>query len=85
MGKAKFCPAMWFSGFFGVGALVHVVRLLTGFSLVVAGHEIPLMVSGVIVLVGGILSVALLMVSLKRPCESGHSHEKHEKGSCCGL
>ena len=80
MGKAKaeFCPAMWFSGFFGLGALVHLARLIAGFSVVIAGREIPLAVSGIIALVFGILSVGLLIVSLKRPCET-----KKEGASCC--
>ena len=76
--KAKFCPAMWLSGFFGVGALIHLVRLIAGFSLVVAGREISLAMSGAIALVFGILSAGLLVLSLKRPCET-----KKEGGSCC--
>lgn len=69
--KSRFCPAMWFSGFFGLGALIHLVRFIAGFSLVVGGREIPLSVSGTLALVLGILSLALLIVSLKRPCEAG--------------
>ena len=71
--KVKFCPAMWFSGFFGLGALGHLVRLITGFSVVIAGREIPLAFSKVAVLVFGILSIGLLILSLKKPCGSGKS------------
>ena len=77
-GKVKFCPAMWFSGFFGLGAVAHFVRLMTGFSVVIAGREIPFAASGIAVLVFGILSVGLLIVSLKRPCET-----KREGASAC--
>lgn len=69
--KVKFCPAMWFSGFFGLGAFVHLVRLTMHFSVVIAGHEIPLSFSAVAASVFGVLSIGLLIVSLKRPCESG--------------
>lgn len=77
--KTKFCPAMWFSGFFGLGTLVHLVRLITGFSLVIADHPISRSFSGVAAFVFGILSGVLLIVSLKRPCESG----KTGTSSCC--
>ena len=59
MEKAKFCLAMWFSGFFGFGAVVHWVRLITGFSVVIGGREIPLAFSGAAVLVLGGLSAGL--------------------------
>jgi hypothetical protein len=77
--KARFCPALWFSGFFGLGAVVHVVRLITGFSVVIGGREIPLEFSGVAVIVFGILSVGLLILSLKRPCET----KKEGASVCC--
>ena len=78
MEKSKFCPALWFSGFFGLGALVHLIRLVTGFSVVIAGREIPIAFSAVAALVFGVLSVGLLIVSIKRPCETGK-----DKGHCC--
>ena len=78
-GKAKFCPAMWFSGFFALGAVVHVVRLIAGFSIVVAGREIPLAASGIAVLAFGVLSAGLLILSLKRPCET----KKEGSSVCC--
>ncbi len=78
-GKTKFCPALWFSGFFGLGAIAHLVRAVTGFSLVVAGREIPVSFSAAIALVFGALSAALLILSVKRPCEG----EKDKGSSCC--
>lgn len=66
--KPNFCPATWFSGFFGLGALVHLVRLLLRFPLVVNNYEVSLATSGVLVVVLGALSLTLLWVSLKRPC-----------------
>ena len=77
--KAKFCPAMWFSGFFGLGAIVHLVRLIAGFSLSVGGQEIPLAASGLVALICGVLSAGLLVVSLKRPCEG----QKEGNPVCC--
>ena len=77
--KTQFCPAMWLSGFFALGALVHLVRLIGGFSLVVAGHAIPLAVSGWFALIAGIFSIGFLIVSLKRPCEKG----KEGTSGCC--
>ncbi len=77
--KAKFCPAMWFSGFFGLGAVVHLVRLITGFSVVIGGREIPRAFSGAAVLVLGGLSAGLTILSLKRPCGT----KKDESSTCC--
>jgi len=64
----KFCPALWFSGFFGLGAIVHLIRLLTRVSLIVGNYQVPLGVSLVVFVVFGGLSLGLLFVGLKRPC-----------------
>ncbi len=77
--ETKFCPAMWFSGFFGLGAMVHLIRFITRFSLAVGGREVPLSLSGLLALILGILSIGLLIVSLKRPCEMG----KEGTSVCC--
>ena len=77
--KAKFCPAMWFSGFFALGAVVHLIRLIAGLSVVIAGREIPLAFSGIALLIFGILSAGLLILSLKRPCET----KKEGASFCC--
>lgn len=76
--KKSFCPAMWLSGFFGLGAVMHLVRFIARFDLVVNGKEISLPISGVLALVLGIVSVGLLIVSLKKPCDAGK-----EAASCC--
>lgn len=76
MEKSKFCPALWFSGFFGLGAVVHLGRLIMGLSLVVGGREIPMSASLWAVLLFGALSVGLLVLSCIKPCGK-------EKGSSC--
>lgn len=64
----KFCPALWFSGFFGLGALVHLIRLLTRVSLIVGDYQVPLGVSLAVFVIASGLSAGLLFVGLKRPC-----------------
>ncbi len=76
--KNKFCPAVWFSGFFGLGALAHAIRFITRFSLAVNGREIPLSISGLVAVVLGIFSIGLLVASLKRHCEP-----KEASSGCC--
>ena len=73
MGKSKFCPAIWFSGFFALGALVHFVRLMLRVPLVVGTFEVPLTASALVALGMGALSAGLLVLGLKRPCEGDHS------------
>ena len=82
MKKRKFCPAIWLSGFFALGALVHLARVILGFSLVVAGREIPISASIGLCIGLGVLSVGALALGLKRPCESGQAPED-KGGSCC--
>ncbi len=65
-----FCPALWFSGFFGMAALVHLVRLLLRVQVIAGTRRIPLRLSVAIVLIAGALSVALLYTGCKRPCYS---------------
>ncbi len=67
----KFCPALWFSGFFGFGAFVHLVRLMVQFPLIVGTFEVPLMLSGVLAIILGGLSAGLLYLACcKKPCQS---------------
>ncbi len=63
---------VWFSGFFGLAALVHLVRLLFQVPLVLGGRSVPMAVSVIIVLVAGILSLRLLSVG-------------RGGGSCCSA
>ena len=47
---------MWFSGFFGLAAFAHVIRLVTRAKVQIGGVLIPMNVSVVIVVVAVILS-----------------------------
>ncbi|OGX06900.1 MAG: hypothetical protein A3G87_00640 [Omnitrophica bacterium RIFCSPLOWO2_12_FULL_50_11] len=77
---SKFCPAIWFSGFFALGALVHLARSILHFSLVVGGYAVPLWLSGSLVFVLGGLSIALLIIGCKKPCcQTGKSSESCQK------
>ena len=76
--KSKFCPAVWFSGFFALGALAHLIRLLSRLPVTLGTYHVPLLVSGILVLVFGGLSLTLLVIGIKRPCEKGESGP-----SCC--
>jgi len=66
--QAKICPAVWFSGFFGLGALVHLVRFFLRFPLVVGTFEVPLGLSLLLAVILGTLSLGLLYVGMRRPC-----------------
>ncbi len=91
MEKNKICPALWLSGFFGMGAVVHFLRFVSGASLSVAGHEIPLVMSAVVSVVMAGLSAGALFLSIKKPsCGTEHgsacnkNQEPKSGGSCCG-
>ena len=66
--ERRFCPAIWFSGFFGLGTLVHFVRLVFRIPLTVGGWEVPFRASAAAVVVLGLLSAGLLVVGIRRPC-----------------
>ena len=63
-----FCPALWFSGFFGLGTLVHLVRLLFRVPVILGTWHVPLRFSALAVVVFGALSLGLLYAACKRPC-----------------
>ncbi len=85
MSKDKFCPAVWLSGFFAMGAVVHFLRAVSGVTLVVGGYEIPVMASAGLVAVFGMLSAGALFLSLKKPCgQSKCSKDGKKEGGCCG-
>ena len=67
-GPHKFCPATWFSGFFGLGALVHLGRLILRIPLTVGDFQVPLGLSLALVIVLGGLSLGLLYLGIRRPC-----------------
>jgi len=66
--NAAVCLAVWFSGFFGLGAVMHLVRLILQFPVTIGTFEVPLAASGVLVAVFGGLSVGLLILGCKKSC-----------------
>lgn len=60
------CAVLWFSGFFGLGTLVHLIRLTFRVPVTVGGWEVPLGVSAVLVALLGLLSAGLLAFGCKR-------------------
>jgi hypothetical protein len=50
---------MWFSGFFGLAALAHLVRLVTRIHLTIGDHVFRLRYSLIVVVVAGIASLLL--------------------------
>ena len=59
-------PAIWFSGFFGLAATVHLIRLLFKVPVTIRGWSVPLRFSVVAILVAGALSAGLLYIGRKR-------------------
>lgn len=57
--KCRCCGFMWLSGIFALAAVVHLIRLVLGFSLQIGETVVPMNVSVVIAVVAGILSVVL--------------------------
>jgi hypothetical protein len=56
--------ALYASGvFFTVGAVAHVVRLATGFEIVIAGIVVPLWLSFPAVLIAALLAVWMLVAA----------------------
>lgn len=51
---------MWWSGAFATATFVHLIRVMSGASLVVGAVTIPLWISGVIVVAAGPLSLWLM-------------------------
>ena len=66
--KPLACPAIWFSGFFGFGAFVHLVRLILKFPVTIGSFAVPLRMSLMAAVVLGALSVVLLILGCKKPC-----------------
>ena len=60
------CVAVWFSGFFGLGAVVHSLRLLLRIPVTIGTFHIPLGASIIAVIVFGALSVWLLVIGCKQ-------------------
>lgn len=64
----SFCPATWFSGFFGLGVVVHLVRLIFRVPVTLGTWAVPLGFSIGMVVLFGALSLGFLAVACKRPC-----------------
>ncbi len=75
----KFCPAMWMSGFFGLGFMVHLMRLIFRVPITIGETPLSMVASGVIVVVFGLFSAGLLALSLKRPCDNKSAVCGHKK------
>ena len=61
----RFCFATWLSGFFAFGALIHLIRLIFKFSMVINNISISLSVSAIIAVVLGMLSGVFLGLSFR--------------------
>jgi len=64
----KCCVPIWFSGFFGLGAVMHLVRSILKFPLIVGGFEVPVKLSVILAVVLGVFSLTLLYVGCKPAC-----------------
>lgn len=51
--------------FFGIGAIIHVYRLVSQFQVIIGSHTIPLIASWVIVLIGLVMCIGLWKESNK--------------------
>lgn len=81
--EKRFCPAVWFSGFFGLGAVAHAVRLVFRVPVTVGSFEVPPALSAALVVVFTALSAGLLCAGLKRPCCEKKELDKDGEKSCC--
>ena len=68
--KCKCCKPMWFSGFFGLAAFAHIIRLVARAQVQIGGVLIPMKVSIGIVVVAAILSFVFCKMSSKA-CNCG--------------
>ncbi len=59
-------PRVWLSGFFGTIAVGHIARALTGWTVVIAGREIPLSWSGIIGGAALVISLGLLFLGRRQ-------------------
>ena len=75
----KFCPALWLSGFFGLGFVVHLLRLAFRVPVTIGETPVSMIASVVIAVVFGLLSIGLLALSLRRPCDNKSTICGHKK------
>ena len=64
--KCKCCNFSWLSGFFGLAAIAHIVRLISGAHIQVNDWVVPMNVSIGVAVVAGALSLILC----KKSCAS---------------
>ena len=60
--------AIWFSGFFGLGTLVHLIRLILRVPVTLGTWAVPLKVSAALVVVFGFLSFWMLRAGRGKSC-----------------
>lgn len=72
--EKKSCVAIWFSGFFALGAVMHLVRSIVRFPLVVGTFEVPISLSVVLAVVLGVLSLSLLCLACRKSCCEKHGN-----------
>ena len=48
---------------FGIICIPHLVRLVTGFQILIGGHEIPIWLNGVVLVISGVLCIWLWWLS----------------------
>lgn len=61
--------AVWFSGFFGIAAILHALRVLFQLPVVIGTWQVPVRISLVIAIVFGLISLGLLKGGCCRSCE----------------
>lgn len=59
---------LWFSGFFGLGFVVHLLRLVFQVPLTVGDQIVPMSTSVFVAIVFGGLSAGLLYMGCKKSC-----------------
>ncbi len=64
--------AIWFSGFFGLGTVVHLIRLILRVPVTLGTWAVPLKASGILVLVFGALSFWMLRAGCGQSCCSSN-------------
>ena len=51
---------IWFSGVFGAGAIIHILRLLFQVPVTIGNYQMPMSLSMWVALIAGMLSLSLL-------------------------
>jgi len=62
------CLAVWFSGFFALGAVGHLIRLVLQLPVTIGTFEVPLGLSAVLAVILGGLSIGLLVLGCRKSC-----------------